>query len=66
MNVSCSHWDVDLDFATEQHTQLIIQVKHLVLDAIVSWKICRVELEDQELEKSPVGPHCLYCDRTAQ
>lgn len=35
----------------------------LVLDAVVSCKICGVELENQKLEDSPIGPHCLYCNR---
>lgn len=34
--------------------------KHLVLDAVVSWEICGVELKNHKLENSAVGPHCLY------
>lgn len=41
-------------------------MKHLVLDAVVSREICGVELENHKLEKSTVGPHCLYCYRTIQ
>lgn len=54
------------DFLTKQHTQLITTMHYLILDAVITCEICGVELENQELEDSPIGSHGLNCDRTIQ
>lgn len=44
----------------------ITKMTYLVLNAVISCKICGVELENQKLKDSPIGPYCLYCNRAIQ